>query len=394
MNPFYKTTINLIILASLVACTKSSNSKDKNILVAGLLFLQSRTTTSTGIGGPTATRVYGQAGSFTTLTSNKGGISADSLNTPEGVTIDSNGNLYIADISNNRVLYYPAGTTTATRVYGQAGSFTTNTGSSGTVSASTLASPKGVLIDSSGGVYISNSGRVLYYPSGTTTATVVYGQQGSFTTNTSNIAGVTANSLLGPTGLALDSSNGLYVADSGNNRVLYFPSGTTTPTRVYGQLGSFTNSIVDPRNVTADTLNNPTGLALDKNNGLYIADSSNNRVLYFPSGTIVPTKVYGQSDFTSSSTLTTSASSFGGAQYITIDSTGGLYVSCDNRVAYFPTGTSVATKVYGQGGSFISNTGNKGGISANSLNTPKGIALDASERLYIVDTSNSRVLYY
>lgn len=398
MNPFYKTTSILIILTSLLACAKSSNSnKDLGILAAGLLFLQSKTTTTiTSIGGPTATRVYGQSGSFTTATTNKGGVSADSLNYPEGIALDSGGGLYVADKLNNRVLYYSAGSTTATKVYGQNGSFTANSTDTGIVSASTLSTPKAILLDSTGGVYISCGSRVLYYLSGNTTATRVYGQFGSFTTDLSNLSGVTANSFLGQTGLALDSSNGLYVADSGNHRVLYFPSGTTTPTRVYGTLGSFTSSIDFRFTVSADSLYNPTGLLVDSNNGLYITDSGNNRVLYFPSGSIVPSKVYGQSNFTSRTSIYPSAttSSVDGASYLAMDKSGGLYVSDSSRVLYFPSGSTIATKVYGQAGSFTTTTVNNGGISSNSIGAASGIALDASERLYIVDTNNNRVLYY
>lgn len=397
MNPFYKTINILIILASLVACTKSSDSKDKNILVAGLLFLQSKTTTtSTGIGGPTATRVYGQGGSFTTLTSNKGGISADSLYDPKGIAVDSSGGVYIADESNNRVLYYSAGSTTATKVYGQAGSFSSNSNGTGNVTASTLFAPRGILLDSTGGVYISCSGRVLFYTSGSTTATRVYGQLGVFTVQTANTGGITANSLGGPTGLALDSSNGLYIADSGNDRVLYYPSGSTTATRVYGTLGSFTSSIDYRFTISADSLYNPTGLLVDSSNGLYIADSGNNRILYFPSGSIVPSKVYGQSDFTSRTSIypAATASSVNGASYLAMDKSGGLYVSGSSRVIYFPSGSTIATKVYGQGGSFTTTTVNNGGISSNSISAASGIALDANERLYVVDTGNNRVLYY
>ena len=285
--------------------------------------------------------------------------------------------------------------TTATRVYGQGGSFTTNNSETGAVSASSLAAPGAVIVDSSGGVYISSSGRVLYYSSGSTTATRVYGQGGNFTTSTINLGGITANSLSGPAGLALDSNNGLYVADYSTSRVLYYPSGSTTATRVYGQLGSFTNSIVDPRNVTADTLYTPTGVIVDKSDNLYVADTSNNRVLYYPSGSIVPTKVYGQSDFTSSSTLNTSNSSLGGPNFLTLDSNGGLYVSTgENRVVYFPSGSTTATKVYGQGGSFTSRIQNNGGVSANSLSNPTGMAIDSIGRLYIADFGNSRILYY
>jgi hypothetical protein len=67
----------------------------------------------------TAVRVYGQLGSFTTATANKGGISADSLRSPGDVGVDSAGNLWIADFGDNRVLVFPSTSTTATKVYGQ-----------------------------------------------------------------------------------------------------------------------------------------------------------------------------------------------------------------------------------------------------------------------------------
>jgi hypothetical protein len=49
----------------------------------------------------------------------------------------------VADQYNNRVLFYPSGSTTATRVYGQGGSFTTNTANNGGISANSLAFPTG-----------------------------------------------------------------------------------------------------------------------------------------------------------------------------------------------------------------------------------------------------------
>src|SRR5271157_3155172 len=54
-------------------------------------------------GSTTAARVYGQGGSFTTNTANNGGISATSLTAPTGVAVDGSGNLYVADSVNSRV---------------------------------------------------------------------------------------------------------------------------------------------------------------------------------------------------------------------------------------------------------------------------------------------------
>ena len=89
-----------------------------------------------------------------------------------------------------------------------------------------------------------------------TTADVVYGQMGSFTTNTNNNGGRSANSAADPAGAAVDSSGNLYVGDTGNNRVLFYPAGTTTATRVYGQLGSFTTGGNNQGGLSANSLNN------------------------------------------------------------------------------------------------------------------------------------------
>jgi hypothetical protein len=232
----------------------------------------------------TADVVYGQGGSFSTNTTNDGGISANGLDNPSAVALDSSGNLYVADWNNNRVLFYPSGSTTATRVYGQGGSFSTNTANNGGISANSLDNPSAVALDSSGNLYVADplNNRVLFYPSGSTTATRVYGQGGSFSANTANNGGIGANSLDNPSAVALDSSGNLFVADFGNNRALFYPSGSTTATQVYGQLGSFTTNTANKGGISANSLNSDYGVALDSSGNLYVADYNNNRVLLYP----------------------------------------------------------------------------------------------------------------
>ena len=252
-------------------------------------------------GSTTATRVYGQGGSFTTNGTHAGNplnpscyadpaLGANSLNHPSGVALDSNGNLYVADAGNSRVLYYPAGSTTATRLYGHGGDFTYCFPNwvEGGPNADSLNSPFGLVLDSADNLYVADTlnNRVLFYQSGSTTATRVYGQGGSFSTITANTGGVIANSLYNPYGLALDSNGGLYVSDTGNNRVLYFSSSSTTATRVYGQGGLFTSNISNNGGISANSLYIPSGLALGGNGSLYVADTGNNRVLGYSPATL------------------------------------------------------------------------------------------------------------
>jgi len=114
-------------------------------------------------------------------------------------------------------------------------------GSTGEPGPNTLQSPTGVSVDDQGNVYIVDSGnnRVLEYYHGDTIADAVFGQPyGDFVSNLPNLGGImpSEGTLSQPEGIAVDLSNGgnLFVADSGNNRVLFYrqspPQPTPTPT--------------------------------------------------------------------------------------------------------------------------------------------------------------------
>ena len=351
----------------------------------GILFIFVGFEFAKALPASSATRVYGQSGNFTTASI---GIpaSASNLVAPTAIAVDSIGNVYIADTFNNRVLVYAGGSTTATLVYGQNGSLSANSTNNGGISANSLNFPEDIAIDASGNVYICDSlnNRVLYFPRGSTTATRVYGQPG-FTTKD---VGSTATGLNLPTGVVVDSSNNVYICDNGNNRVLYYPSGTTTPSRVYGQT-VFTTSTAG---ASATGLNGPFRLALDTSGNLYVSENNNNRVLYFPSGTTTATRVYGQANFTATTTGTT-ATSLNYPDGIALDYFGNLYVvdKNNNRVLYYPSGTTTATNVYGQANNLTTSTT---GTTSSSFDSPQGIAIDSNGNLYVVDTLNQRALLF
>lgn len=360
------------------------------VRIADKLLDESGSNTSGSTVSTTATRVYGQLGSFTSNTANNGGVTSNSLNRPTGIAVDSTG-VYIVDNTNNRTLFFPGSSTTATRVYGQGGNLTTNAADNGGITANALNSPLGIGFDGAG-LFISEGGyRTLYFTGVSTTATRVYGQSGLFTTRST---AVTANGLNFNYGVVHDGA-GLYIADYGYHRVLYYAGTATTATRIYGQT-LFTTNTLNNGGLSATSLNKPYGVTIDAS-GVYIGDTDNNRILYYAGTSTTATRVYGQGGSFTSNTANlggisaTSLAAPGPLHY----ANGGLYVSDsgNNRVLFFPGTSTTATKVYGQGGSFTTGTANNGGVSADSLNGPAGVFY-YNGNLFIADYNNHRVLMY
>ncbi len=239
---------------------------------------------------------------------------------PSGVTLDSRAgqlHLYIADTRNSRVLAwqdvhaYQNGDA-PTLVLGQPNpQSSTPLG----IGAKGLNAPLGLAVDPiTGNLFVADYGdnRVVRFPSPFANPTriepdAVYGQPG-FTAFTALPAA--NNTLNKPRSVALDSAGNLWVADTGNNRVLRFGAGTlgsTTPPNADTVIGQkdFTSSGANQSGsgVSASGFYTPWGLAFDAQNDLYVADSNNTRVLKF-AAPLGPTfqnpaasGVWGEADF-------------------------------------------------------------------------------------------------
>lgn len=173
------------------------------------------------------------------LYSDSSGTTASSMNTPYNCVVGSGGTLFIVDKGNNRILRFDSAHTkangaSADGVLGQA-DFTSGSGNrGGTTAANTLFVPSDVTLDSSGNLYVADrtNQRVLRFDSAASKANgadadKVFGQA-DFTSSSANRGGTpTANSLFYPSGVALDSHGNLYIGDANNYRVLRFDSVTS-----------------------------------------------------------------------------------------------------------------------------------------------------------------------
>lgn len=242
--------------------------------------------------GAVADRVFGQP-DFTSREPNHGGITARSLHRPEAVAVDAAGNLYVADTRNHRVLRFGrpfASRPAADAVWGQGGRFDQGREFGGGHGAGpdTFSYPFGIALRDDGamGVADANNHRVLLFDRNAANplrAIHIWGQRGDLAGRRDNNGGCSARSLSGPENVLFHGA-GLFIADTANCRVLYFDrvrDGTDEASFVYGQSGSFTKRMRHGGETGPRTLWFPSGMDLDDEGSLYVADREQNRVLVF-----------------------------------------------------------------------------------------------------------------
>ncbi len=338
--------------------------------------------------------------------------------------------LFVADEGNSRVLVYNAPFTTgqsATAALGQA-NFTANAAPNPPTSAS-MAFPAAVAVDSAGNLYVADSGncRVLQFNPPFTTgmaATLAVGQVSGATNLTTAAcatgAASTATGLGGPAGLAIDSAGNLWVADNGTSRVLKYPAPITAGEVATVTLGQTSTgaSLCNQGTGTvanASTLCSPDGLAFDEAGNLWVADSTNSRVLMYPPANLVTggsaTVELGQPAATAFTSTTgnnggISATSLYNPVSLAFDAAGNLWVadSANSRALMYPkaslaTNDAAATVELGQPAgatAFTSGTANNGGIGLSTLAFTYGLAFDSSGRIFVSDKGffNNRTLVF
>nr|MDA8079237.1 IPT/TIG domain-containing protein [Nitrospiraceae bacterium] len=214
----------------------------------------------------------GQAG----YSGDSGPATTASLNGPTAVAADNAGNIYIADASNNRIrMIDPAGHITGAAGNGQAGF----SGDGLTAQQAALNVPTGVAVDRFGNIYIADQGnnRIRKMNASGIISTIAGNGDSCIGTNCPTQDGGPAvqTSLFSPSGVAVDASGNLFIADMYHGRIRMVNStGTITTAAGNGKAGySGDNSPA-----SAATLYFPTGVAADPVGNVYIADSGNNRV--------------------------------------------------------------------------------------------------------------------
>ena len=322
------------------------------------------------------------------------------LSASQGLATDSARNLYIADAGNHEILLVTQSTGLLTIIAG-----TSSPGFLGDGGAATNAGlkfPKGVAVDSSGNIYIADSGNNRIREIGPSAScakpltTCIFTIAGTGTTGYTGDNGAALNAQLnGPQAVTLDASGNIYIADTGNN-VIRKISGTTITT-VAGN-GTQCNPATsapcgDGAAATSAMLNNPTDIKLDSSGNIYIADQANfvvrevlasSGVISNVAGSYAP----GYSPIANTSGTATSAQ-LNIPQAIALDSSGNLYIAdTGNNIIRKVSGGTITTAVGNGTPGYSGDGGSPGGAE---LNYPNGLTFDSAGVLYIDDAGNRAV---
>jgi uncharacterized protein (TIGR03437 family) len=284
------------------------------------------------------------------------------LNGATGVSVDAAGNIYIADTANHRLrVIAPNGVISTVAGNGTPGFAGENT----SPALAQLKSPAGVATDSSGHIYIADTGnsRVRRIDPGGNIFTFAGNGNASYFGDGLSARVASVNQ---PEGVAADSAGAVYIADTLDNTVRKVNSdGTITTVAGYGT-PAFSG---DGGPATKAALDHPRGVALDSKGNLYIADTGNNRVR----------KVDLQGN------ISTVASGLSAPWGVAVDRAGVLYIADTGHNQVLRGNTIIA----GSGACCYS--GDSGFATAARLNAPAGIAVDGASNVYVADSGNSAV---
>ncbi len=376
---------------TILSNTVTFNGKPAPITAASLTSLTA-TVPLSAESGPVTVQVGGQTSNAVNFTYVMGEVSATlagnglpgfaegsdtvaRFKTPLGVTLDANGNLYVADQRNHRIRKISAAGVVSTLAGNGTASW-----KDGSATTAEFYNPSGVAADANGNVFVADydNHRIRKVAADGTVSTLAGGGNGPAYLDATGIAARFAF----PTGVAVDVNGNVYVADRDNHLIRKI-TGAGVVTTLAGK--SETPGYSDGSGASA-RFNAPNGVAVDGNGNVYVAEFSGHRIRKItPDGTVSTVAGNGTPGFVQG---TGTAAQFNKPAGVAVDKEGNLFVAdvgnnCirkitpDREVSVF-AGTGIAGATNGP-------------AAKAEFNFPISLAVSASS-IYVADANNHRIV--
>jgi sugar lactone lactonase YvrE len=297
------------------------------------------------------------------------------FNNPQGLSVDSKGNLFVSDTYNDLIREVSVSGNVSTVAGNQTIGYV-----NGPALSAAFYAPNGQAFDAQGNLYVADFGNNIIRkitPAGVVSDFAGTGVAGyrNGAADTAHYKGTTDSLAMfnNPQGVAVDAAGNVYVADRGNNVIREILTTGRTKTIAGNKVKGF----IDATDEQA-FFNNPTGVAVDSKGNVYVTDQGNSALRMISPAGVVTTLV--------GNPIQSSLLNFPSA--ITIDATGNLYLTDEGgRIFEFTT----AKVLYLLAGKLNSPGFTNGPGATATFNNPQGIAVDASGNIYVSDQNNNCV---
>ena len=322
------------------------------------------------------------------------------LKSPNGVAVDSVGNVYIADLDGSKIRQIKNIGTVASPVYGD-------------ITTIALTTCSNILVDPAGSLLILDTAnnRIRKLPNIGTVNSPVFGNiahiagNGTMGFNLDN-APATVAALNVPTGIALDSLGNIYIADTGNFRIRRIQNTGSASSPVYGNITTFSGQGTQgsiggfalSTNISSLFWRKPVGVAVDSAGNIFVLDSEYNIVIQLKNHGTALLPTYGTLSGSTIRIAGTGAPFITGISptNITTDTAGNLYIFGSGFIKLIRNTGTIASPVFpsittiaGNGGQGY--LGDNLAATSTTLNNPKQVTIDPAGNLYIADTDNQRI---
>ena len=343
-------------------------------------------------GGPVVSNLITTvAGGGQNDSENGGAATLAALNSPHGVAMDCAGNLFLADYYNN-VIRRVDTNGMITTVAGNSANGYSYAGDGGAATNASLYLPSGVAVDGSGNLFIADSYNNVIRKVGTNgIITTVAGNHGLAPGYTGDGRIATDASLNDPSGVAVDGAGNLLIADTGNQVIRKVGTNGIIRT-VAGNNGLAPGYTGDGGAATNASLSYPAGVAVDGAGNLFIADTDDQVIRRVGANGMITT-VAGNNGLGAGYSGDGGAATNASLNYpsgVALDGAGNLFIADTGDQVIRKVGTNgMIMTVAGTNSLGAGYAGDGGAATLASLNLPWGVVVDGAGNFYIADAGNN-----